>query len=104
MISRDSIVSPLEDEPRTLMGNCLVFGAGYSVNVGPPTCTAAPAGEAWLYATGPVRIRRDVAALVPMSEGESVRARTNDRFALAESTFVVEIACCTSAAVRVTLC
>lgn len=94
--------------PSTLMGNCVVLGAGYQANLGPvtpgPGCAPAPAGEAWLYITPPVRVRRDQPALVQREEKLSVNTSTNDRYVLAESTFVVETACCTAAAVRVTIC
>lgn len=90
--------------PRTLVGNCIVLGAGYAANVGPPDCTEADPGEAWLYATSPVRVRRDAPATVPGTDAESVATRTNDRRVLVERTSVVEIACCRAAAVRVTLC
>ncbi|MFJ5037949.1 cupin [Streptomyces parvulus] len=90
--------------PRTLVGNCVVLGAGYAVNVGPPDCTVADPGEAWLYATSPIRIRREAADVVPDTDAASVATRTNDRRVLAERTFVVEVACCRAAAVRVTLC
>ncbi|MCM1964842.1 cupin [Streptomyces sp. G1] len=93
-----------DDSLRTLAGNCLVLGAGYAVNVGPPDCTAADPGEAWLYVTSPIRVRRDAPAIVPDTSGASVNTSTNDRRVLAESTFVVEIACCRAAAIRVTLC
>jgi hypothetical protein len=88
----------------TLMGNCVVLGAGYSQNIGGPGCTPAPAGEGWLYITPPVRIRRDRPHLVSEQERQTVNIRTNDRYALAESTFVVEVANCIAAMVRVTLC
>lgn len=90
--------------PRTLVGNCVVFGAGYSINVGPPDCTVADPGEAWLYATSPIRIRQDDVQIVPDRDAESVAYRTNDRRVEAMRTFVVEIACCRAAAVRVKLC
>jgi len=99
-----NIVQLDQGNARTLMGNCVVMGAGYSANVGPPACTAAPAGEAWLYITGPLRIRREGVFLVPEEDGQGVRITTNDRFLLAERTFVVEIACCMAAAIRVTVC
>lgn len=99
-----NVVHLVDGNARTLMGNCVVMGSGYGVNVGPPDCTPAPAGEAWLYVTGPIRVRREGVFLVPDSDAESVRIATNDRFVLAERTFVVEIACCQAAAVRVTLC
>jgi hypothetical protein len=88
--------------PQTAMGNCVVLGAGYAANVGPDG-TVAPAGEAWLYITPPVRVRRDAPSLTTTTEAQSIRTTTNDRFALAETTMVVEVACCEAAAVRVTL-
>jgi hypothetical protein len=64
----------------------------------------APSGEAWLYITPPVRVRRDSPGLAVREERYAVNTSTNDRYALAETTFVPETACCTAAAVRVTLC
>ncbi|KPI33272.1 hypothetical protein OV450_1360 [Actinobacteria bacterium OV450] len=90
--------------PRTLVGNCIVLGSGYAANVGPPDCTVPDPGEAWLYATSPIRIRREAPVPVPDTDGASVDIRTNDRRVLVEAGFVVEIACCRAAAVRVTLC
>jgi hypothetical protein len=96
------------DVYRTLAGNCVVIGAGYAANVGPadpgPGCVVAPPGEAWLYITPPVRVRRDAPGLASQDERLTVNTITNDRFALAETTFVPETACCVAAAVRVTLC
>lgn len=89
---------------RTLMGNCAILGSGYSVNVGPPDCSQASPGEAWLYITGPLRVRREPPVIVPNEDRESVRITTNDRFILAERSFVVEVACCEAAAIRVTVC
>jgi hypothetical protein len=92
--------------PYTAMGNCVVLGAGYAANVGPDGaggCVVAPAGEAWIYVTPPVRVRRDERSLTITTEQQSVRSSTNDRFALAETTMVVEVACCEAAAVRVSL-
>lgn len=108
MISRDHLVDDF-DSPRTLMGNCVVLGSGYAANVGPATlpatgCVVAPAGELWAYITPPVRIRRDAPYLAVANEGHSVRTTTNDRFALAETTFVVETACELAAAVRLVIC
>ncbi len=107
MLSRDQIVN--WDSRETLMGNCVVLGSGYAANVGPATlpatgCVAAPAGEMWLYITPPVRVRRDEPFLAIDSEARSINTSTNDRRALAETTFVPETACCTAAAVRVVIC
>ena len=99
---------PTEEEcPQTLAGNGLILGAGYSANVGPIAPpgppVAAPAGEAWLYITPPMRIRRDDRSLVPVPRELSVNTAINDQRSLAETTFVPEVACCIAAAVRVTL-
>lgn len=90
--------------PRTLLGNCLILGAGYAANLGPPGCTPADPGEAWLYATSPIRVRREAPVPVPGTDSAAVDIRTNDRRVLAERGFVVEVACCRAAAVRIKLC
>jgi hypothetical protein len=87
---------------RTLAGNCVVIGAGYSaMNTGPGNVPADP-GTAWLYATGPLVIRRGPAETIP-DRNASVNTRTNDRRVLAERTFVVATTCVTCAA-QVELC
>lgn len=91
----------------TWAGNGVIGGSGYSVNVGPGELpgsgTEAPAGEAWLYVTGAMRIRRSARHTPQDNEGQGLNTVVNDRFALAESTFVPEVACQDAAAVRVTL-
>lgn len=93
--------------PTTLAGNSVVLGAGYSANVGPVALpgppVAAASGEAWLYITPPMRIRRDARQLTMNAEWQGVNTNVNDRRSLAETTFVAEVACCMAAAVRVTL-
>ncbi|MFZ3595042.1 cupin [Streptomyces sp. BH104] len=87
---------------RTLAGNCVIVGAGYSAeNTGPGGTPAAP-GTAWLYMTGPLSIRRGPAATIPDRVGPSVNTRTNDRRVLVERTYVVGTTC-TVCAVNVTL-
>jgi hypothetical protein len=108
LMSHSKVVTCGCDEPpRTLMGNCVVLGAGYMANLGPadpgPGCEVAPAGEAWLYITPPVRIRRDERSLTLTREALAVNTSINDRRSLAETTAVVEVACCMAAAVRVSL-
>lgn len=98
------VVHLIDGSPQTLVGNCVIFGAGYAVNVGPPDCTPADSGEAWLYATSPIRIRTEAPDDVPDEDRQSVDILTNDRRVLVERGFVVEIACCSVAAVRVRLC
>lgn len=96
-----------ESCPETWAGNSIILGAGYSANVGPAVPPAvpavAPAGEAWLYITPPMRIRRDEATLVPQNRSLAINTAVNDQRSLAEQTFVAEVACCMAAAVRVTL-
>ena len=91
----------------TWAGNRVVLGGGYTANVGPVAApgsgAVAPAGEMWIYATPPVRIRREERHNVIEQEWQGVNTLVNDRTALAEATFVPEVACCTAAAVRVTL-
>lgn len=110
LLSANRVVPFTSDEncPATLSGNGLVLGAGYAANVGPYTApltpgVVAPAGEVWLYVTPPVRIRRDNPSLTMAAEWQGVNTVTNDRRAVAESTFVAEVSCCVGAAVRVSL-
>lgn len=102
---RDGITD--ETCPETLAGNSVILGAGYGANVGPATPPAVPAvapvGEAWLYITPPMRIRRDTPTLVMNREWQGIDTNVNDRRSLAETTFVPEVACCKAAAVRVSL-
>lgn len=109
LLSMNTLVDFATEEtcPQTLAGNAVVLGAGYSANLGPAVPPAvpapAPAGEAWLYVTPPVRIRRDTARIVQSAEWQSIDTTVNDRRTLAETTFVPEVACCKAAAVRVSL-
>lgn len=102
---RDGVTD--ETCPETLAGNSVVLGAGYAANVGPiappGTPVAAPTGEAWLYITPPMRIRRDDRTLMLNREWQGINTSVNDRRSLAETTFVPEVACCMAAAVRVDL-
>lgn len=99
--------NPAFDCLTTWAGNTVVVGGGYSANVGPALRPAAgveaPEGEAWIYVTPPVRVRREDRHNVIDREWQGVNTLVNDRTALAEATFVPEVACCTAAAVRVTI-
>ncbi|UQA95622.1 cupin [Streptomyces halobius] len=78
---------------RTLAGNCVVIGAGYSAeNTGPGGVPADP-GTAWMYITGPLVIRRGPSVTIPDRPGASVNTRNNDRRVLVERTYVVGTTC-----------
>jgi hypothetical protein len=83
---------PAGGTPRTLAGNCVVIGAGYSAAHSGPGNLPAPAGTAWLYITGPLVIRRGPAETLP-DQNASVNTRTNDRRVLVERTYVVATTC-----------
>lgn len=86
---RDPVTGCLE----TLAGNQVVIGGGYSAaNVGPDGA-AAEDGTLWLYATGPVVIRRGPVMVIPDRAGASLNTRTNDRRVLAERTYVPAATC-----------
>ena len=78
---------------RTLAGNCVIIGAGYSAESTGPGGTSADPGTAWLYITGPLVIRRGPPVTIPDQPGPSVNTRTNDRRVLVERTFVVGTTC-----------
>jgi hypothetical protein len=93
---------PMTGTLRTLAGNCVVIGAGYSaMNTGPGNIPAPP-GTAWLYITGPLVIRRGPAETLP-DQNSSVNTRTNDRRVLVERTVVVATTCVVSA-IQVVTC
>lgn len=87
---------------RTLTGNCVTIGAGYSaLNTGPDGLPAEP-GTAWLAITGPVQIRRGPLDILPDRRG-SLEYTTNTRRVLAERTYVPATTCVTCM-VQVTTC
>jgi hypothetical protein len=71
---------------RSPLDNLLAFGAGYST--AGPDGTDAPAGQAWLYATGPVVVRRG-----EVQNREAFDQRRNTRMALAERSYAVTADC-----------
>lgn len=80
---------------RSPLDNLWAFGSGYSTDS--PAGAAAPAGQAWLYATGPVVVRRSA-----VQTREAFDQRRNARIALAERSYSVT-ADCLRAAVLVQL-
>ncbi|WP_019548625.1 hypothetical protein [Streptomyces sulphureus] len=77
----------------TLAGNCVIIGAGYGAeNTGPGGAPGEP-GTAWLYATGPLVVRRGPSVTTPDHPGASVNTQNNDRRVLVERTYVVGTTC-----------
>lgn len=76
---------------RTWAGNMVAIGAGYFANTGPDGEPAAD-GTAWLYASGPVVIRRENPDLK-----DTVDIVVNDRLVLAERTYVIGVECAVEA-------
>lgn len=76
----------------TTLGTRWAFGAGYSVNTGPDG-VAAPAGVAWLYATGQVNIWRSEVYVNPDDLRYAFNTRTNDVTIFAERTYAITTEC-----------
>lgn len=72
---------------RTLLGT-LVAGYGGSPNTGPDG-TEAPDGTAWLYATGPVAMRRGPMFITPDTIAAALNRTTNEVLVIAEREVVV---------------
>jgi hypothetical protein len=90
------------DGPRVVapLGDPIVFASVPGVGPGPDG-TQAGGGEAWLYATGPVMVRRSPISMPP-DLASALDRRTNEVFALAERHYTVGWGCAV-AAVRVAL-
>lgn len=76
----------------TPLGTRWAFGGGYAVNTGPDG-VAAPAGVAWLYATGQVNIWRSEVYVNPDDLRYAFNTRTNDVTIYAERTYVITTEC-----------
>lgn len=82
----------------SILGSKVAAGGGYMLNIGPDG-TDAPAGQAWMYATGTVVVRR--ASAQSYGPVPNLSSPDNSYVALAERTYVVT-ADCFKAAVLVT--
>ncbi len=71
---------------RSPLDNIYAFGAGYTTRA--PNGDAAPAGQAWLYATGPVTARRSEVQTI-----EAFDQRKNTRIAVAERSYAITADC-----------
>lgn len=81
----------------TTQGVPIAAGAGYTeANTGPGG-TRAPEGSYWVYATGPVTVRRGPIDNVPSPTSAGFNRRDNTLLALAERQYVVGWDCLTAA-------
>lgn len=76
---------------RTVTGHAISIGAGYPATA--PNGDDPPAGEAWMYISGPVTVRQGEARVAPDGDAAAINTSTNDRFVLAERTNVVQVEC-----------
>lgn len=97
--ARDYQIEKNGNRLSTILGTRFAFGGGYTVNTGPDG-VAAPAGEAWLYATGAVTIYRSEVFINPDELRAAFDTRTNQVEILAERKYVI-VRECVCAAVRV---
>lgn len=95
----EGLYETIGDQAVTSLGN--VISAGNYPNEAPDG-TAAASGEAWIYATPPVLIRRSATPHMVTSL-QTLDRDQNDLYALAERTYVVGWDDCPIAAVKVTL-
>lgn len=86
----------------TAFGSRWAFGGGYMVNTGPDG-TPAPAGVAWMYATGQVNIWRSELFINPDDLRYAFNTRTNDVLLYAERQYIVTAEECACIAVPVDL-
>ena len=81
----------------TTQGVPIAAGAGYTeANTGPGG-TPAPDGSYWIYATGPLMVRRGPIEDAPNPTSAGFNTRTNEITALAERQYVVGWDCLTAA-------
>lgn len=80
-------LKPDGDQLLSTLGNVWSFGAGYA-HVDPAGGTAPAAGQAWIYGTGPVVVRRS--EVQTRSDFSTTR---NIRMALAERAYVITADC-----------
>ncbi len=88
----------------TRAGSPVAAGAGYTeANTGPDG-QPAPDGAYWIYATGPLVIRRGPIITVPNPAEQGFNTRTNQHTALAERQFLVAWDCITAAVLYTPRC
>lgn len=99
-----SLVERVGSRLETKIGNVWVFGGGYPTSG--PAGTAAPPGQAWMFATRQPTVRR-TEVLVPgdVANGTAFNFRQNEAFVVAERVVVADFPCKTAAVlVDLTVC
>jgi hypothetical protein len=95
-LSNVGVVQRQGAQLRTLLGNVVaVYSSG---NREGPTGSAPAAGQAWIYGTGAVFIRRSPIKGVGMRPADFVGRADNSTVYVVERTYVVDWACCHVAA------
>lgn len=85
----------------TLSGQLIVAGAGYPGSG--PGNVAAPPGETWIFATGPISVFNSSVFFTPPRVEQAIDKLLNDVVERAEQTYAVIWECCLFA-IRVALC
>lgn len=95
--SRDRQVHTEGSAKYTELGSAFAFYGG-SPNTS-PAGVSAPAGYAWMYATGTLTLRRFPIDILPNDSNQRLRydPLTNEPYVLAERTYVPSVPCCTFA-------
>lgn len=87
------LIVPDGNRLRTPLGSTWIFGAGYLPGPAGPTPHVAPAGtEFWMYATGPIVLRRSGVFPAP-GDAQQLDQRTNEVHAIQERTYVAAMDC-----------
>lgn len=102
MLAQATQYAPEGPGRRSWVGNRFALGAGYQANIGPGG--EAPEGQAWMYATGPIVIRRGPEDTLAPVEGGAVDTTDNNRYVLTERISVVQVACVVLAALALVTC
>lgn len=101
--SSRTVVSPDGGVLRTINGTPVIAGSGYDGRA-PSGHTAKSGTKEWIYATGPVDVRRGAQRLVPDTLGEALDRETNTIRVYGERVYLVTWDTVVQAAVLVDRC
>lgn len=86
----------------TILGSVVIPGQGYTLQKGPEGQSADPGpGREWIYATGPVQVRRSEIILTPATAAQGTDRSINEAVYEASRYYVVSWDKCLQAAVQV---